>query len=419
MRKVLLFLALIPTLLSIASCDNTKYYHVNKINDYVFETDVYESLDYDYADKYFKDNYDNWGGGCSAVSTLINNKRYVGRNMDLNISNKCAYVVRTKASLPDEYDTIGLAYTFRDVSPDYNEVLSHNGISEQWHKLLPFMCDDVLNSEGLHIEINMRHAECYPNGDDKFSVDHTSKNPDIRRIYMFEVPRYIGSHCKNVQEAAIYLLSNVNIYNKPGYWNYAYIISDASGHSILVEIANYYGNTRIIQIAPDDNANVMQTNYYRAAELYDIQDTKTGLGRLDNMENGIGDVTSLSELFDLMESINYFQYYSPGCKFDRRSEIIGEAGYLTFDFVYNIMRDNQIQSIINSLFGPVGTLSRQQLRDANKYWETTFTEVVDIENRTIYVKIFEKIQENDPEPTYLKISFNDTIKKENKVDLFN
>lgn len=417
--KLFIWLGLIPCTLTFVGCGNKPTYHkVTKLADYIYEVGDYTSLDYDYADKYFAENYDNWGGGCSAVSTLIDGSRFVGRNMDLNISNKCAYVVRTKASNPDELDTVGLAYTFRDVSPDYSEVEAHNGISDQWYKLLPFMCDDVLNSEGLHIEINMRHAECYPNGEDKFSVDHTTKNPDVRRVYMFEIPRYIGSHCKTVQEAVVYLMSNLNIYNKPGYWNYAYVISDAIGNSVLIEIANYYGNTRIIQIAQDDNRNVMQTNFYRAEELFELQDTKTGLGRLDLMQKNIGSVHSEKDLFALMETVNYFQYYSSNCLFDRRSELIGEAGYLTFDFVYNIMRENQIQTIINNLFGPVSTLTRQQLRDANRFWETTFTEVVDCKNKEIKVKIFEKIQNDDPDPTYLKINLDNTEKVSTKDLLF-
>ena len=38
---------------------------------------------------------------------------------------------------------------------------------------------------------------------------------------------------------------------------------------------------------------------------------------------------------------------------------------------------------------PIRNLTRQEKRDANEYWESTFTEVVDVTNQTIYVRVFE------------------------------
>ena len=413
-KKCLFFITIVGIMLCIVGCGPKEPFHsVIKLNDYVYEVNTYEGLDYDFADRYFEKNYDNWGGGCSAVSTLIDGKRFVGRNMDLNISNKCAYIVKTKAQKEDELDTIGLAYTFRGVSPDYSKVESLGGISDEWYKLLPFMCDDVLNSEGLHIEINMRHAECYPNGDDKFSVKKTTNDPEARRIYMFEVPRYIGSHCKTVVEAQQMLINKLNIYNKDGYWNYAYIISDATGSALLVEIAC----NEIKFIPVDSNGNVMQTNFYRYEEWNQMEDTKSGIGRLDILRDNIQGVTSSRGLYNLMESINYFQYYSSDCSFDRRSELIGEIGFLTYDFIYNASQDT-INEIMNNLFGHVASLTRQELRDENSFWETTFTEVVDCSDKVIKVKIFEQIQAEDPAPTYLIINFDETIKVSSEEELF-
>lgn len=385
-------------------CSNNSIHTVTKIADYIFETPKYETLDYDFADKYFMENYNNWGGGCSAVSKVIDGHMLIGRNMDLNISNKCAYVVRTKGNDKGELDTIGLAYTFRDVSPDYSKVCNDQGIEDEWYKLLPFMCDDVLNSAGLHIEINMRHAEFWPNGDDKFSCEYTTENKQARKVYMFEVPRYVGSNCKTVDDAIKYIKNSINIYNKKGYWNYAYIISDCSGKSCLVEVAQ---NNIFITNPNNDNA-VIQTNHYRYPDLNYIEDTQTGLGRYSFLEHNIVNVTNKKQLYDLMEYINYFQYYSNNCKFDRRSEIIGEYGFLTKEFVYDELKQQDVEKIFNELYGEVSKKSREQLRNDNKYWETTFTEVVDCNEKTINVKIFEKIQENDPDPIKLEITFEGT-----------
>ena len=118
-------------------------------NSRVFEVN-YDRVDYDLGDKFWAENNDNWGGGCTAVTKEFSNgHRIVGRNMDLNIADKPAYVVRTNAS-EGRYKTIGLAYTFRDYAPLYDEV-KEKGISDEFKNILPFLCDDVMNDQGLHL----------------------------------------------------------------------------------------------------------------------------------------------------------------------------------------------------------------------------------------------------------------------------
>lgn len=374
---------------------------LREVDEYFYETPTYTSLDYEFANNYFAENNDNWGGGCSAISAEINGKRLVGRNMDLNISNKCAYVVRT--DIPGKYETFGLAYTFRDVSPDY-ETLKETGLGETFEKVLPFMCDDVVNSEGLHIEINMRHGEKDKNGNDIFGVEHTNKNAS-ERIYVFNLTQYIALNCKDLDEVREYLKNDIDVYSQKDYWNYSFVITDASGNSALLE----FGNRQYYWVEKDENGVVAQTNFYVNKECNEKEDIKTGLGRYDTLMKEIKDVKNETELYELMKKVSYSWYYTDyyECKknhFDPRSEIIGEeneAGIeLTYDLVMSDEMEETISSVLSQMGAYVNSLSREEQQAQNTYWESTFTEVVNPAEKTIKVRLFEN------ENKMYKISFN-------------
>ncbi|MCQ2609957.1 MAG: hypothetical protein MJ151_04120, partial [Lachnospiraceae bacterium] len=330
------------------------------------------------AEKFYAKNYDKWGGGCSCVAKNLDDGRVIlGRNMDLDISNKCAYVVRTDCK--GKYKTIGLAYTFRDYSPDYEEV-KKNGIPEEFGKILPFICDDVMNEKGLYIEVNMRNGEVWPGGQDKFACSGT--NPFSKdRVYMFGLPRYIGENCATVEEA-VKLAKTLNVYSEDKYWNYCFMMGDAFGNYGLLEFCanEVYWIPR----------QVGQTNYYINDFASLIQDQKTGLGRLETLKKGIDSVKTKEDMFNLIDSVTYFQVYDPyHCKFDPRSENIGTFYGVTYDLVMNEELKPAIMSILEAYGAPVRKMSRQELRDANAYWESSFTEVVDCQDKTIMVRFFE------------------------------
>ena len=429
--KILTPIALLSAVSLLAGCGNIKD-KLHKLADYFYEVDTYTKLDYDYADKFWADNNDNWGGGCSAVTKLLydedgNPHRVVGRNMDLNISNKCAYVVRT--NVEGGHKTVGLAYTFRDYSPDYVDV-EKKGISEHFYKILPFMCDDVLNDTGLHIEVNMRHGEHYPNGDDMFSMEHSDpKNfKGKRRIHMFELPRYIGENCTTVAEAKEYV-KTLDIYSKYGYWNYCFLISDATGAASLVEF-NEIGLSEAFNISsakrvswfddtPEDLAKIdeyltwgpagaaedipinglAQTNFYVNKYAWTLEDTKSGEGRYITLQENIDDVETKLDMFNLMDKISYHWFYEAydlcmNEHFDPRTENVGEGPGLTYGILFD--PDPVIQEYIKFYFNYYALSVYQQFptreakRDANKFWETTFCEVVDCMTKTIQVRIFEE-----------------------------
>ena len=378
-HKKFSLLLLIGIIIPLSSCSPSNKI-LEEIAPYVFDTGVYTKLDYDNADKYFEHEYFNWNdteGGCSAISKVISNgHNIVGRNMDLNISNKPAYVVRTDTG---KYKTLGLMYTFRDVSKDY-KIIKEKGVEDSFYKLIPFMCDDVLNDQGLHIEINMRNGEHWTNGEDKFSCEGTNPHGE-RKVYMFEIPRYVGENCKSVIEAITYIKS-LNVYSKKYYWNYAFLISDSSGMSVVVEFA-----CNQVMVHMDHRS---QTNFYLNETCFIMEDMRVGLGRYDVLQNGISSVDSKEDMYKLMKKVSYYQVYDiDHCYFDTRSEQIGSLKYFTSEFVMDPQNKPLIDAITRNVGAYVRSLSDEQRREENAYWQSTFTEVIDCNEKTIFVRFFE------------------------------
>lgn len=413
MKKLLIALL---SLLLVVGCSTNNKQDVNytdkliELDDYLFEVEEYKELDYEVADAFYARSNDNWGGGCTAISKMVDGHRLVGRNMDQSISNKCAYIIRTDAG---KYKTLGLAYTHRDYSPDYDEIVK-NGITEEFYKVLPFMCDDVLNDAGLHIEINMRHGEYWPNGDDKFACKGTNPASD-KRVYMFELPRYIGENCSTVKEAKDYV-SELDVYSQDHYWNYCFVISDSLGNCSLLEFSSnevhWLDEKNLASyewLKVYNTKAIGQANFYLNEDAWLIQDIKTGEGRFETVQSGIGDVNSRSDMYELMKKVQYSNFYLDYdvCKnnyFDPRSENIGEISWAEYDLVMNPDFENTARILINEINEGVKDMPRKEKQDINVYWESIFTEVVDVNAKEIFVRIYE----ND-DMQYL-INFDKTTK---------
>ena len=143
------------------------------------------------------------------------------------------------------------------------------------HKL-PFICDDIVNDAGLHVEVNMRHGEFWPNGEDKFSCSGT--NPESEnRVYMFTVSRYIAENCATVEEAKEYV-SSLDVYSQNGYWNYCFLVSDNEGNSSLLE----FSSNQVIWLDEDKidsydwlkkykTKAIGQTNFYLNEDAWKIE----------------------------------------------------------------------------------------------------------------------------------------------------
>ena len=69
--------------------------HTTKmIFDNVLDAGTYKKVDYNTANKFNEKLYDNWGG-CTAIAKNIGDNTIIGRNMDLTVSDKSAYIFKT------------------------------------------------------------------------------------------------------------------------------------------------------------------------------------------------------------------------------------------------------------------------------------------------------------------------------------
>lgn len=350
-------------------------HRVKKIFDGVLDAGTYTKIDYSYERKLNKDRFDNWGG-CTAIAKNIDGNTIIGRNMDLTVSDKAAYVFKT--DIKGKYKTINLSYTYRDYAMDYKDAI--NGLSEDFYNFLPFISDDVMNEKGLYIEVNMRPGE-----GSKFSCSGTSPSSD-ERVYMFSLPIYIGLNAANIDEALEYI-KTLDIYSKNGYWNFAFMIADATGRYGVLEFSDNkaYWNE-------GQNA---QANFYIADELSAKNTLRSGVGRYNYVRERIDEVKNKDDMFNLINDVRYSRTYSSDAKFDVRSEFVdsqetcnhADDAPWTYDYVMEDP-DGKVARCINKIreFYPYTT--RDELKAAG-FWEATFTEVVDIKNREIRVRFFE------------------------------
>lgn len=341
---------------------------IKMIFDNVLDAGTYKKVDYNVASEFNKKLYDNWGG-CTAIAKNIGDNTIIGRNMDLTVSDKSAYVFKT--NIKGKYKTLNLAYTYRDYAPDYADAI--NGLEDKFYNILPFISDDVLNEKGLYIEVNMRNGE-----EDKFSCSGT--NPDSNeKVYMFSLPIYIGLNCSTVEEALEYVKS-LNIYSKKGYWNYAFMIADSTGRHGILEFAQN-------KILWNEGENA-QANFYINEEMSKINELKAGVGRYNYVKEHIDEVNNKEDMFNLMDKVKYSGTYVNNPNFDVRSEFVGVKENWTYDYVMDEANQNEINEYLNKIRQFIETATREDKKKMEA-WESSFTEVIDIKERTIKVRFFE------------------------------
>lgn len=351
----------------------------SKVFEYVLDMGVFRAPDYKAAEAFIAQRHDKWGGLCSAAAaTAANGDMMVGRNMDLNISNKPAYIVRTRAD--GAYETMGLCYipTF---GPDYTSALE-DGVPDTFAGLIPFLCTDVMNSEGLYVETNMRTGEYNARGASAFGCSGT--NPDGRRVCSLILPRYLCERCATVGEALEYV-KTLDIYTPSSGqmdWNFCFMMADAAGRYGLLEIAQ----NRISWL----EGQRAQTNFYITAAFAADETMKAGLGRYAVLMSGIDGVRSEKDLYALMDDVSYFQIYTPEkCRFDCRSEFVGTRGNWTSEYVLDPANREEVNAAIREISENTRRLSRQELRDRCRQWESVFTLVANCTKKTIFVRFNE------------------------------
>ena len=163
-----------------------------------------------------------------------------------------------------------------------------------------------------------------------------------------------------------------------------------------------------------------QTNFFIEKNSFMLQDIKSGLGRMKTMQNGIDAVETRKDMYDLMNKVSFSNFYLPYAEcmannFDPRSEQIGEFPGGTLDFMYSEELEDTIINLMDEYSKPIRELSRAQKRADNIYWESTFTEVVDIAEKAIYVRFFEDYSGDEKSNMKYRLSF-DGFEKINAIE---
>ena len=353
---------------------------VNKVSDAVYETAVFTKTNQKFYDWFLKNIFSGNPGGCSAVAkTLENGDTIVGRNMDFYVSNKPAFIVRTKEK--NKYETIGIAY-YDQFIPDVDDV-ERKGVPRVIYSMLPMFCQDVMNDQGLYVEVNMRYSEYDPMGELMFADTHTNPKSEVRKC-IAGINTQLCQNCATVKEAYEYV-EKLDIYSPQSedmQWNFCYLLADATGDYGLLEVAD---NRVYFQ-----DKQQMQTNFYVADELYKKQRMKCGVGRYELLKEGIDNVKSEDDMFKLMDSVSYAQSYDyKTCNFDARSEYIGEQP--GWDYYYVIDEDNrdEVNKYLDEVAEKYNSMSRQELKDDGTYWESSFTTIANCNEKTMQVRFYE------------------------------
>lgn len=353
---------------------------MNKVSEDVYETEVFTSTNQKFYDWFLKYVFSGNPGGCSAVAkTLENGDTIVGRNMDFYVSNKPAFVVRTKEK--GKYETIGIAY-FDQYIPDV-DVVENKGLPKVIYSMLPLFCQDVMNDQGLYVEVNMRYSEFDPMGEMMFTDTHTNPKSEVRKC-IAGINTQLCQNCATVKEVVEYV-KKLDIYSPQSddmQWNFCYLIADATGDYGLLEVADnkvYFTEKQQIQ-----------TNFYIEEELYEKQRMKCGVGRYDNLKAGIDDVKSEDDMFRLIDSVSYAQSYDyETCNFDARSEYIGENPGWDYYYVTDEENQDEVRKYLDEVAKTYKSMSRQEIKDDGTYWESSFTTIANCNEKTMRVRFFE------------------------------
>ena len=227
---------------------------------------------------------------------------YVGRNMDLEISQCPAFIFKTTFG---KYENFGVAY-LPHAYPIYADIQQMDELPEALVNMIPYLATDCINEMGLYVETNLRER------DDKLlnvglhSIHGETTRADGKPWSELRAPtvsatQLISQNCATVKEAIEFLENSYDWYTMAPYGegytmiNMAFLVGDATGEYGLIEIAQ----DRISYIPYQFG----QANYYITPKWSALQSWGPGYGRLDMVSKVIETPQTLDEMMDAMKPI--------------------------------------------------------------------------------------------------------------------
>ncbi len=244
--------------------------------------------------------------GCTAMAKRNNKGEVImGRNMDLDISQKPGYVFRTTYG---KYMNFCVMYT-PGIYLDYDDVKKVEELDSSFLDLLPFISCDCLNEKGLYIEMNLREDNiktvCYGMHSTRGEKTRADGKPwSELRATTVALPQIVSQNCATVKEAVEFIKNSYDWYTitpSPefavgvGQNNMAFMIGDATGEYGLIEIAQ----DEIFYIPYQYG----HANFYINPIWAVIDPCGAGMGRLEMVSDVIGTPQTLEEAMDAMKPI--------------------------------------------------------------------------------------------------------------------
>ena len=303
-------------------------------------------------------------GGCSAIRVDLDGKHYVGRNYDFYCSDAPAVVVRLNAG---KYKTLGICN-----SPSSFDVWTNPQdyqIRPAVFKALPYLCCDVMNEAGLYAETNIRPNEP--------GLECTSTAPGKPRRCTQSMMQLLLSQYESLEE----IEQHLNDYDwfdlqKMGFQQ-SFFITDRNGESIIIEFAQ----NQVKWQKSDCNAN-----FYINPDFYALEKQGCGELRIAHEKALLPEVKTEDDIFRMMKAGAYDQFY--------HSSI--DADYAIPEFYANIGYDrvtcpkhlDDARQKVKDLIATFDVMTWEE-RVANHTWETTFSTVANITDRTLHVHFSE------------------------------
>ncbi len=244
--------------------------------------------------------------GCTAMAKKNNKGEVIfGRNMDLDISQKPAYVFKTTFG---KYKNFCVVYT-PGFYIDYAEVQKQDSIDQNLlNKILCITCD-ALNEKGLYIQADLREETdktyCYGLHSSRGEKTRADGKPwSELRAPTPAVSQIVSQNCATVKEAIEFLNNSYDWYTftpalgmNYGFArnNIAFMIGDATGEYGLIEIAQDEVCYTPYQFG--------QANFYVNPKWNALDPVGIGVGRLAMVSKMIQAPQTLEEMMDAMKPI--------------------------------------------------------------------------------------------------------------------
>lgn len=344
-----------------------------KLEDYLYKIE-YPSLDYEYAHKYFHNNYDLLAeGSCSAV---YSSNGLFGKNLDLTYDESVSFIVINKFGT---YDVIGVAGGIKRLNKDFVE----SGRPSRLYKVLPFVINSGMNSAGVYAGLNI-----VPNGD---AGKTTGTNPDsLERVNALMLVRYVLDKCGSAKEA-IWKIQMTDVYcphTDDRSEEYHLIVGDKKECYIVEFIDN---KTVVIPVIE----HKWMTNYYREGAEFNSDGTlnwesltphANGTHRSDIIAETFAGFDWITEeqMKELMrDKLRYTRTYEEVEWNDEFCGVYPTYGNLTQEILHNFPES------FEGIFNEAKSQYEERVRGLTSTWQTVSSTIYNIVDKTISIVVDE------------------------------